>query len=218
MEFWNSDITNESWKELLLLSKKYKFTLIGGWAVYMYTKLQKSRDIDMVVDYDQFRSLSTDFEMRKNPSLRNYEIKFQKFDIDVYTPFYSRLSIPPQDLINNSVIIENITVPRIEELLILKIGAFDERKSSIKGQKDRLDITGLVFYSSIDYVRLRNLLDSCGKTSYIDLLVKAIGNIEPRLLPYLDLNESTYARIKKKTLEAIVSGTLIASEMHPFSQ
>ena len=150
MEFWNSDITNESWKELLLLSKKYKFTLIGGWAIYMYTKLQKSRDIDMVVDYDQFRSLSTDFEMRKNPSLRNYEIKFQKFDIDVYIPFYSRLSIPPQDLINNSVIIENITVPRIEELLILKIGAFDERKSSIKGQKDRLDITGLVFYSSID--------------------------------------------------------------------
>jgi hypothetical protein len=88
MEFWNSDITNESWKELLLLSKKYKFTLIGGWAIYMYTKLQKSRDIDMVVDYDQFRSLSTDFEMRKNPSLRNYEIKFQKFDIDVYTPGY----------------------------------------------------------------------------------------------------------------------------------
>ena len=207
MEFWNSDITNESWKELLSLSTKYSFTLIGGWAIYMYTKLQKSRDIDIVVDYDQFKMLSTDFEMRKNPSLRKYEIKFQKFDIDVYTPFYSRLAVPPQDLINSYTIIENIRVPKVEELLILKIGAFEERMNSIKGQKDHLDIAGLAFYSSIDYVRLRNVLDSYGKTLYIDLLVKAIGTIERRLLPYLNLNESTYARIKKKTLEAIVSQT-----------
>ena len=52
---WNSDITNESWKELLVLSTKYNFILIGGWAIYLYIKLQKSRDIDMVVDYDQFK-------------------------------------------------------------------------------------------------------------------------------------------------------------------
>ena len=82
MEFWNSDITNESWKELLVLSTKYDFILIGGWAIYLYIKLQKSRDIDMVVDYDQIKLLFVDFEMRKNPSLYRYEIKFQKFDID----------------------------------------------------------------------------------------------------------------------------------------
>ena len=125
MDFWNSDITNESWKELLTLAKKYKFILIGGWAIYMYTKLQKSRDIDMVVDYDQFNLLSNDFDIRKNHSLRKYEIKFQKFDIDVYTPFYSRLAVPPEDLINNHTVIENINVPMVEELLILKLGAFD---------------------------------------------------------------------------------------------
>jgi len=203
MEFWNSDLTNESWKELLFLSTKYKLVLIGGWAVYMYTKLQKSRDIDMVVDYEQFNLLSTDFEMQKNQSLRRYEIQFQKFDIDVYTPFYSKLSIPPHDLINNHTVIENIMVPRVEELLILKIGAFDERMNSVKSQKDRLDIAGLAFYSSIDYVRLRNILDSYGKMSYIGLLIKAIDNIERRLLPYLNLNELSYSRIKKQTLETI---------------
>ncbi|QRF75055.1 hypothetical protein Thermo_00548 [Thermoplasmatales archaeon] len=203
MEFWNSDVTNESWKELLLLSAKYKFVLIGGWAIYMYTKLQKSRDIDMVVDYDQFNLLSTDFEMRKNQSLRKYEIKFEKFDIDIYTPFFSRLSVPPQDLINNHTVIENIMVPRVEELLVLKIGAFDERMNSIKGQKDRLDIAGLAFYSSIDYERLRNILDGYGKISYIGLLIKAIENIDRRLLPYLNLNELSYSRIKKQTLETI---------------
>ncbi len=203
MEFWNSDVTNESWKELLFLSTKYKFVLIGGWAIYMYTKLQKSRDIDMVVDYDQFNLLSTDFEMRKNQSLRKYEIKFQKFDIDIYTPFFSRLSVPPQDLINNHTVIENIMVPRVEELLVLKIGAFDERMNSTKGQKDRLDIAGLAFYSSIDYVRLRNILDGYGKKSYIGLLIKAIENIDRHLLPYLNLNELSYSRIKKQTLETI---------------
>ena len=204
MEFWNSDITNESWKELLVLSTKYNFILIGGWAIYLYTKLQKSRDIDMVVDYDQFKLLSVDFEMRKNPSLYRYEIKFQKFDIDVYTPFYSKLTVPPEDLINNYTLIENIRVPRVEELLILKLGAFDDRMNSIKGQKDRLDITGLAFYSNIDYSRLKTLLNKYKRPSYIDLYVNAIAHIEKRLLPFLNLNESTYAKMKKKTLEKII--------------
>lgn len=204
MEFWNSDITNESWKELLVLSTKYNFILIGGWAIYLYIKLQKSRDIDMVVDYDQIKLLSVDFEMRKNPSLYRYEIKFQKFDIDVYTPFYSKLTVPPEDLINNYTLIENIRVPRVEELLILKLGAFDDRMNSIKGQKDRLDITGLAFYSNIDYSRLKTLLNKYEKPSYINLYVNAIAHIEKRLLPFLNLNESTYAKVKKKTLEKII--------------
>ena len=204
MEFWNSDITNESWKELLVLSTKYNFILIGGWAIYLYTKLQKSRDIDMVVDYDQIKLLSVDFEMRKNPSLYRYEIKFQKFDIDVYTPFYSKLTVPPEDLINNYTLIENTRVPRVEELLILKLGAFDDRMNSIKGQKDRLDITGLAFYSNIDYSRLKTLLNKYKRPSYIDLYVNAIAHIEKRLLPFLNLNESTYVKMKKKTLEKII--------------
>lgn len=205
MEFWNSEITNDSWNELLVLSRTYNFILIGGWAIYLYTKLQKSRDIDIVVDYDQFWILSKDFQLRKNPSLRKYEIKFQKFDIDVYTPFYSRLTVPVQDLINNFTIIENIKVPKIEELLILKLGAFDERVDSIKGQKDRLDIAGLVFYSSVDYARFTELLNKYEKRVYYKLLMNAVGNINPRLLQYLNLNESTYAKIKKKALEVINS-------------
>lgn len=205
MEFWNSEITNDSWNELLVLSRTYNFILIGEWAIYLYTKLHKSRDIDIVVDYDQFWILSKDFQLRKNPSLRKYEIKFQKFDIDVYTPFYSRLTVPVQDLINNFTIIENIKVPKIEELLILKLGAFDERVDSIKGQKDRLDIAGLVFYSSVDYARFTELLNKYEKRVYYKLLMNAVGNINPRLLQYLNLNESTYAKMKKKALEVINS-------------
>ena len=205
MEFWNSEITNDSWNELLVLSRTYNFILIGEWAIYLYTKLHKSRDIDIVGDYDQFWVLSKDFQLRKNPSVRRYEIKFRKFDIYIYTPFYSRLTVPVQDLINNFTIIENIKVPKIEELLILKLGAFDERVDSIKGQKDRLDIAGLVFYSSVDYARFTELLNKYEKRVYYKLLMNAVGNIDPRLLRYLNLNESTYAKIKKKALEVINS-------------
>jgi len=205
MEFWNSEITNDSWNELLVLSRTYNFILIGEWAIYLYTKLHKSRDIDIVVDYDQFWVLSKDFQLRKNPSVRRYEIKFRKFDIYIYTPFYSRLTVPVQDLINNFTIIENIKVPKIEELLILKLGAFDERVDSIKGQKDRLDIAGLVFYSSVDYARFTELLNKYEKRVYYKLLMNAVGNINPRLLQYLNLNESTYAKMKKKALEVINS-------------
>lgn len=205
MEFWNSEITNDSWNELLVLSRTYNFILIGEWAIYLYTKLHKSRDIDIVGDYDQFWVLSKDFQLRKNPSVRRYEIKFRKFDIYIYTPFYSRLTVPVQDLINNFTIIENIKVPKIEELLILKLGAFDERVDSIKGQKDRLDIAGLVFYSSVDYARFTELLNKYEKRVYYKLLMNAVGNIDPRLLQYLNLNESTYAKIKKKALEVINS-------------
>ena len=205
MEFWNSEITNDSWNELLVLSRTYNFILIGEWAIYLYTKLHKSRDIDIVVDYDQFWVLSKDFQLRKNPSVRRYEIKFRKFDIYIYTPFYSRLTVPVQDLINNFTIIENIKVSKIEELLILKLGAFDERVDSIKGQKDRLDIAGLVFYSSVDYARFTELLNKYEKRVYYKLLMNAVGNIDPRLLQYLNLNESTYAKMKKKALEVINS-------------
>jgi hypothetical protein len=35
--------------------------------------------------------------------------------------------------------------------------------------------------------------------------MRAIGNIDRRLLPYLNLNESTYAKLKKEVLGLIAS-------------
>lgn len=54
-EFWNSEMTAASWDALQELNKEYEFTLIGGWAVYLYMRLQKSKDIDIVVDYPVLR-------------------------------------------------------------------------------------------------------------------------------------------------------------------
>ena len=50
MEFWNSLLTEKSQKLLMQLKNPpIKFILIGGWAVWLYTKQQKSKDIDIVL-------------------------------------------------------------------------------------------------------------------------------------------------------------------------
>lgn len=143
--------------------------------------------------------------MNKNPVLKKYEIKLQKFDISIYLPFFSKLTLPPEDLLERATIIENIKVPRVEELLILKIGAFLDRSKSIKGNKDLLDIAGLVFYYSIDFKRFKEVLEEYALTKYLEILVNSAFNLDKRLLPYLNFNESTYSKAKKELLENIQS-------------
>ncbi|MHB8372178.1 MAG: hypothetical protein ACYDAO_07245 [Thermoplasmataceae archaeon] len=205
MEFWNSDITNESWKMLIEFSKEFKFLLIDGWAIYLYTHLHKSKDIDIIVNYDEFSLLANKYSINKNPILKKYEITLQKFDIDIYLPFFSKLALPPEDLMKRATIIENIKVPRVEELLILKIGAFLDRSKSIKGNKDLLDIAGLVFYYSIDFKRFKEVLEEYALTKYLEILVNSAINLDKRLLPYLNFNENTYSKAKKELLENIQS-------------
>jgi len=70
MEFWNDEIIEKSWEKLIELKSEIEFVLIGGWAVYLYTKLHKSKDIDIIVDYDALRRLQADYVMGKNERLK----------------------------------------------------------------------------------------------------------------------------------------------------
>ena len=36
-------ITEESWKKLQEMRKSFDFILIGGWAIYVYTKMHKDK-------------------------------------------------------------------------------------------------------------------------------------------------------------------------------
>ncbi|MEK6868552.1 MAG: hypothetical protein AABX98_07040 [Nanoarchaeota archaeon] len=50
MEFWNSLLTEKSWKILQDLKKeKFRFIVIGGWAAYLWTQQHKSKDIDIIL-------------------------------------------------------------------------------------------------------------------------------------------------------------------------
>ena len=52
MDYYHNLVTQESWSEILKIQKNLKFILIGGWAVYLYTKALKSKDIDIIISFD----------------------------------------------------------------------------------------------------------------------------------------------------------------------
>ena len=118
MEFWNSQLTEKSWEALQDLKKKYDFILIGGWAIYLWTKQQKSKDIDIVVSISELQKLKQE-NLSKNDSLRKYEIKIGEIDVDIYVSHFSKLIIPPEHIGNYISKIEGFSVISKEALLIL---------------------------------------------------------------------------------------------------
>lgn len=170
MEFWNSQLTEKSWEVLQELKKKYDFILIGGWAIYLWTKQQKSKDIDIVVDISELQKLKSE-KLSKNDNLRKYEIKVSEVDVDIYVSHFSKLIIPPDHIYNYASKIEGFSVISKEALLILKQGAEMERKDSIKGEKDKLDIVSLLFFSDINLNIYKSILKKYSLEHFIGSLI-----------------------------------------------
>ena len=199
MEFWNDEIIEKSWKKLIELKSEMDFVLIGGWAVYLYTKLHKSKDIDIIVDYDVLRHLQANYVMSKNERPRKYEIKLEDgFDIDVYVPKYSRLAIPVEDIMKMTIVKEGFTVPRPEVLFLLKLGALADRKESIKGSKDAIDVAGMLFFANCDLVYFNELTIKYNLTGYSRALLDTIENFDSSLIKYLNLNQNEFSKLRKK--------------------
>ncbi len=156
MEYWNNLIVERSWKILQELKNKFKFILIGGWANYFWTKKFKSKDIDIIVDFDTLDKIKKQYNLKKNENLRKYEIKINEVDIDIYVAFYSDLTIPIEQIKKTKI--EGYNVVQIEDLLVLKQGAEIDRKESEKDEKDRLDILSLILYCDIDFKKYYAIL------------------------------------------------------------
>ena len=132
-EFWNELVTQASWERLQELSKEIDFVLIGGWAAYLWTGKHKSKDIDIIVDYETLAKLQQNYRLEKNERLHKYEIKLEKFDIDIYVPFFSELTLPVNDIMkDHTTKVQNIKTIKPEALLILKQGAEIARRNSVK--------------------------------------------------------------------------------------
>lgn len=191
MDFYNDLITQKSWEMLGQLKKKIKFVLIGGWAVYLYTKSLKSKDIDIIVDFDQLAKLKKEFAVTKNERLKKYEARREEVQIDIYLPHYSDLGIPVEEVIKNLSRRETFSVPVAEMLLMLKLLAYNQRKISVKGEKDRIDILALLSFTDIDFSRVV-------QTEELKNLIKSTVKI-----PELGINEHQWSRKKKLVLEQL---------------
>ena len=169
-EFWNSDLTEKSWKVLCELKRKYNFIVIGGWAAYLLSKQQKSKDIDIVVDINELQKLKKE-NLSKNDKLKKYEIKTGEIDIDIYTDYYSKLTIPPEDLKNFISNIEGFNVVIPEVLIILKQGAELDRGNSLKGQKDKLDIIAILLFCDINFKKYKEIITKYSLDNYTERLI-----------------------------------------------
>lgn len=178
MEYWHDLMTEKSWKILQGLKGKFSFVLIGGWATYLWTRSLKSKDIDIIVDFSVLDNLRNEYNLGKNDHLKKYEIQIEEIDIDIYIPFYSKLTIPVEDVKKEISYIEGFKVANKEILLILKQGAEESREMSEKGEKDRVDILSILFFCDFDFKRYLELLKKYNKEEYYSRLVSIIKKFQ----------------------------------------
>ncbi len=198
-EYYHNLITEQSWELLQQLRRQFKFVLIGGWAVFLWTKNLKSKDIDLAVDTGELKILKDRYDLVKNDRLRKYEIKQGVVDIDVYVSYYSNPGIPAEDLPAYAENKEGFMVPKAEVLTFLKLNAYSGRQGTPKGDKDRLDILGLLALPEFDFIFFKSLpFVNHQALQKIEDLVKS-----GRQALELGWNEFHYSRIKKSILKKL---------------
>lgn len=200
MDYYSNLITEKSFKILQDLRRQYKFILIGGWAVFLYTQALKSKDIDIVIDYEELEKLKEKFTLNKNERLNKYEIAIDEVEIDLYLPFYSNPGIPAEEIKKYMVSLEGFSVPRPEILLLLKQKAHLERLGSPKGEKDKIDIVSLLNID-LDLNFYKNLLKQYHLENYLTELKNLLQS--KTQISELSLNEHSYSKFKKKVLRQL---------------
>lgn len=203
MPYYHDLITQKSWQLLQSLSEKYNFVLIGGWAVFLYAQTLKSKDIDIVLDYQELERLKEEFPVTKNERLKKYEIKTEGIDIDIYLPFYSDLGVPIEEIIKQARQTEGFKVPKIELLALLKAKALAERKNSVKGRKDIIDLVSLFALESFSFGEFRELADRYRLNDLVRIVaseIKITSQIEE-----LGLNVHRMAAFKRMVLPQLLT-------------
>lgn len=201
MEIYHYLITEKSFKFLQTLRRRYQFILIGGWAVFLYAHSLKSKDIDLIVDYEELAKLKNDYDIVKNERLKKYEIKQDGVDIDIYLPHYSDLGIEIPRIQKKCVTREGFTVPQMEILFLLKLYVHQERQGSLKGKKDEIDILSLARLPEFDwsnYLKLAQAFDFKKEHRHFLTFLKAT-----RRAPELGINDQQMAKLKKHILNQI---------------
>lgn len=205
MEYWNAIVTQKSWETLQRMKKEINFTLIGGWAVYLWAKSHKSKDIDIVLDYKELNILKINYRLNKNDSLKKYEIKIDDIDIDIYIPFYSKLPLL-ESISSYTTIIEGFRVVKPEVLLVLKQAAELDRSNTEKGMKDRIDIMDLLLTCDINFEEYDKIIEKVKLQDFKKRLIEIIIGFKE--LKYLYLNPRQFKMKKEALIERIKPKTL----------
>jgi len=200
-EFYHDLITEKSFKTLQDLKRKFNFILIGGWAIYLYTRALKSKDIDIILDYDELEKFKKEFNVFKNDRLKKYELKIEEVDVDIYLPYFSDLKFPIEQVKNHLQSLEGFQVPSPEILLIFKIGTYFERRETTKGSKDLIDIFSLLKEEQINRKTYKEIIERYNLQEINQKLTELISSA--KAIPELNLLNHQISRLKKKILEKL---------------
>lgn len=195
MAYYHKLITQKSWQELQKLNQEVKFVLIGGWAVYLYSKQLKSKDIDIITDFDQLSTLEQEYSLTKNDRLKKYEAVKEEIQIDIYLPHYSNLGIPVENLISQQRNLKGFRVLEINYLFVLKLYVLARRGRSPKGRKDFLDLVSLWQTEQIKPGLVMEIVNKYKLNT--DLENFRIFVNESLELPEFGLTRHQYAKLKK---------------------
>jgi hypothetical protein len=162
---WRDDAVERSWRVLGELKGFADFVLIGGWGVYLWTRKLKSRDVDVYIDQENFYRLQSEltqrgYALKRNVRLMKFEALISDVEVDIYTPFVSRLLIPSLDVFGRKLysLIEGFKVAIPEVLLLLKAQAARDRWHAEKGLKDRVDVISLLRFADVKRDVLEQML------------------------------------------------------------
>jgi len=201
MAYYHDIITQKSWEELKTLNKEFKFVLIGGWATYLYTRGLKSKDIDIIVNYDELGKFREKYEVVKNDRLKKYEVRKEDVQIDVYLPHYSEIGIPTDVLINNSISLEGFRVLKKEWLICLKIYVLSIRGRTPKGEKDFLDILSLFKIEKANAEKIIEIKKKYNLEKPFEFLSNILDErVEAK---EIGLNKHQYKKLKTEIMEKL---------------
>lgn len=197
-QYYHEIITQKSFAFLQQLKKKYDFILIGGWAVFLYSKSLKSKDIDIIADYSTLAKMKESYEIFKNERLKKCEIKAGEFDVDIYLQHYSELGVDIAQIKETAIIKDGFLAPKLELLFLLKLFAWQARRGSAKGQKDELDVFSLAFLPEFDWDYYCRAVKNNNFQKYDRIFLELLKS--KREVKELSINASRMAKLKKKIL------------------
>lgn len=188
MNYYRDSVTEASWQLLKELKRQFNFCLIGGWAVWLYTRQLKSKDIDLVVKPEELSRIRRKYELFKNERLKKYEFRQGEAQVDVYPAYYSDLGIEAEKILQDCRIVEGFSLPSPEVLFILKLAAWLGRKNSPKGRKDLIDLVSLLMTAGFDRAKLKH--------DGLKILIQELYLLAD--LPELNLNQHRWSKLKKQ--------------------
>ncbi len=189
IQFYTDEETKNSFNVLQNISHilNYNFVIIGGWAVYNYTKKQKSKDIDIIINpqtYENLKNRNYIFKQIGNTDILYTKISNVEVDIFV-TNLVTDLPIIINDIILSSTrgLFNNIYSNK-NLLLILKTFSYFTRKTeNIKKAKDIIDVVSLLFFGNINFNFIRKY-KGYKNITYKDIEYILLHYILPRGLAY----------------------------------